>query len=216
MWRDAETWRSGLDACRILNIKTGPRWGHERGDCHPRRCPGAGRSCLVRWHAGIWAWAECTTFIFLRSKNFRLPGDVSASKRYWKEDIVDPEVTVSPQGTIQVPNLPGTGFQIKEDFIEYLTVRKGDAGAQNEGHPLRSYRYMVGLGVLRECLLDPEVESVVNGWPRPDAPRKHEKLRELVHANLLDLSAIEGELSGHDACFFCLGVTSAGNQRARI
>jgi uncharacterized protein YbjT (DUF2867 family) len=68
---------------------------------------------------------------------------------------------------------------------------------------------MVGLGVLRECLLDPDVESVVTVGRAPTG-QKHEKLRELVHANLLDLSAIEGELSGHDACFFCLGVTSAG------
>jgi uncharacterized protein YbjT (DUF2867 family) len=68
---------------------------------------------------------------------------------------------------------------------------------------------MVGLGVLRECLLDPDVESVVTVG-RAQTGQKHEKLRELVHANLLDLSAIEGELSGHDACFFCLGVTSAG------
>jgi uncharacterized protein YbjT (DUF2867 family) len=68
---------------------------------------------------------------------------------------------------------------------------------------------MVGLGVLRECLLDPDVESVVTVGRAPTG-QKHEKLRELVHANLLDLSAIEGELSGYDACFFCLGVTSAG------
>ena len=68
---------------------------------------------------------------------------------------------------------------------------------------------MVGLGVLRECLLDPDVESVVTVGRAPTG-QKHEKLRELVHANLLDLSAIEDELSGHDACFFCLGVTSAG------
>jgi uncharacterized protein YbjT (DUF2867 family) len=68
---------------------------------------------------------------------------------------------------------------------------------------------MVGLGVLRECLLDPDVESVVTVGRAPTG-QKHEKLRELVHANLLDLSAIEGELSGHDACFFSLGVTSAG------
>jgi uncharacterized protein YbjT (DUF2867 family) len=68
---------------------------------------------------------------------------------------------------------------------------------------------MVGLGVLRECLLDPDVESVLTVGRAPTS-QKHEKLRELVHANLLDFSAIEGELSGHDACFFCLGVTSAG------
>jgi uncharacterized protein YbjT (DUF2867 family) len=68
---------------------------------------------------------------------------------------------------------------------------------------------MVGQGVLRECLLDPDVQSVVTVGRAPTG-QKHEKLRELVHANLLDFSAIEGELSGHDACFFCLGVTSAG------
>jgi uncharacterized protein YbjT (DUF2867 family) len=68
---------------------------------------------------------------------------------------------------------------------------------------------MVGLGVLRECLLDPDVESVLTVGRTPTG-QKHEKLRELVHANLLDFSAIEGALSGHDACFFCLGVTSAG------
>jgi uncharacterized protein YbjT (DUF2867 family) len=68
---------------------------------------------------------------------------------------------------------------------------------------------MVGLGVLRECLLDPDVESVLTVGRAPTS-QKHEKLRELVHANLLDFSTIEGELSGHDACFFCLGVTSAG------
>ena len=69
---------------------------------------------------------------------------------------------------------------------------------------------MVGLGVLRECLLDPDVESVLTVGRAPTS-QKHEKLRELVHANLLDFSAIEGELSGYDACFFCLGVTSAGS-----
>lgn len=68
---------------------------------------------------------------------------------------------------------------------------------------------MVGQGVLRECLLDPDVESVLTVGRAPTS-QKHEKLRELVHANLVDFSAIEGELSGHDACFFCLGVTSAG------
>jgi O-succinylbenzoate synthase len=57
-------------------------------------------------------------------QNFSLPGDVSASKRYWKEDIVDPEVQVLPNGTIPVRDEPGTGYAIKEDFIEKLTVRK--------------------------------------------------------------------------------------------
>jgi O-succinylbenzoate synthase len=57
-------------------------------------------------------------------KNFTLPGDVSASKRYWKEDIIEPAVEVSQQGLITVPQTPGRGFQIKTDLIEKLTVRK--------------------------------------------------------------------------------------------
>src|SRR5713101_6323847 len=57
-------------------------------------------------------------------ENFRLPGDVSASKRYWKEDIIEPEVTVAPQGFIKVSDRPGTGYEVREDLIERLTVRK--------------------------------------------------------------------------------------------
>jgi uncharacterized protein YbjT (DUF2867 family) len=68
---------------------------------------------------------------------------------------------------------------------------------------------MVGQGVLRECLLDPEVESVlVIG--RSATGQRHEKLREIVHEDFFDFSAIEPELAGLDACFFCLGVSSAG------
>lgn len=68
---------------------------------------------------------------------------------------------------------------------------------------------MVGQGVLRECLLDPEVRSVLSVG-RSATGRQHAKLRELVHKDLSDLSSIEPELSGLDACFFCLGVSSAG------
>jgi O-succinylbenzoate synthase len=57
-------------------------------------------------------------------ENFTLPGDVSASKRYWKEDIVDQEVQVSLQGMIAISDQPGTGYRIREDLIEKLTVRK--------------------------------------------------------------------------------------------
>jgi O-succinylbenzoate synthase len=57
-------------------------------------------------------------------ENFRLPGDVSASKRYWKEDIIDPEVEVSREGLIAISDIPGTGYGVKEDLIERLTVRK--------------------------------------------------------------------------------------------
>jgi uncharacterized protein YbjT (DUF2867 family) len=72
---------------------------------------------------------------------------------------------------------------------------------------------MIGQGVLRECLADPEVESVVAVGRRETGPR-HEKLREIVHRDFFDFSSIEGELSGFDACFFCLGVSSAGMSEA--
>jgi uncharacterized protein YbjT (DUF2867 family) len=68
---------------------------------------------------------------------------------------------------------------------------------------------MVGQGVLRECLLDPDVESVVS-IGRGSAGLQDPKLRELLHNNFLDFSAIEDQLSGFDACFFCLGVSSVG------
>ena len=55
---------------------------------------------------------------------FTLPGDVSASARYWEEDIIDPPVTVSARGTIRVPDAPGIGFNINLQRIEALTVRK--------------------------------------------------------------------------------------------
>jgi len=68
---------------------------------------------------------------------------------------------------------------------------------------------MVGQGVLRECLLDDGVEQVLT-IGRVSTGQRHAKLREVVHKDLLDYSAIEGALSGYDACFFCLGVSAAG------
>jgi len=56
--------------------------------------------------------------------NFTLAGDVAASKRYWEEDIILPEVTVSAQGTIRVPTSPGIGFEPRLERIDKLTVRK--------------------------------------------------------------------------------------------
>jgi uncharacterized protein YbjT (DUF2867 family) len=68
---------------------------------------------------------------------------------------------------------------------------------------------MVGQGVLRECLLDPDVKTVLSIVRKATAPH-HAKLTELVHANFFDFSGIESQLTGLDACFFCLGVSSAG------
>ncbi len=68
---------------------------------------------------------------------------------------------------------------------------------------------MVGQGVLRECLLDADVEGVL-AIVRTSSLPNHEKLREIVHQDVSDLAAIEDRLSGYDACFFCLGVSSVG------
>ena len=72
---------------------------------------------------------------------------------------------------------------------------------------------MVGQGVLRECLLDNGVARVVT-LGRSATGQAHPKLREIVHANLLDLTPIESELRGLDACFYSLGATAAGKSEA--
>lgn len=120
--RDAEA-ALEMGACQIINIKVGRVGGmteakkvHDVALAHhvPVWCGGMLESGVGRVHN-----------IHLSSlENFRLPGDVSASKRYWKEDIIEPEVQVTPQGTIPVPDVPGTGYRVREDFIEQLTVRK--------------------------------------------------------------------------------------------
>jgi uncharacterized protein YbjT (DUF2867 family) len=68
---------------------------------------------------------------------------------------------------------------------------------------------MVGQGVLRECLLDPEVTSVLSIVRKPSG-QQHPKLREIVYRDFFDFSPMEPELAGLDACFYCLGVSSVG------
>lgn len=72
---------------------------------------------------------------------------------------------------------------------------------------------MVGQGVLRECLLDSDVQFVTAVGRTPTGVQ-HPKLRDLVHSNLWNYSSVEAELTGFDACFFCLGISSAGMQEA--
>jgi O-succinylbenzoate synthase len=110
-------------ACRIVNIKVGRVGGFtEARKIHdicqaqkiPVWCGGMLESGVGRAHNIALSTLE----------NFSLPGDVSASKRYWKEDVIDPEVQVSSQGMIAISDQPGTGYRIREDVIEKLTVRK--------------------------------------------------------------------------------------------
>ena len=73
---------------------------------------------------------------------------------------------------------------------------------------------MVGQGVLRECLLDPGVGKILS-VVRTATGARHGKLREIAHREFLNFSSIESELAGFDACFFCLGVSSAGMKEDR-
>lgn len=73
---------------------------------------------------------------------------------------------------------------------------------------------MVGQGVLRECLLNDGVQSVL-AVGRTASEQTHPKLSNLIHADLYNYSAIEKELSGYDACFFCLGVSASGMSEAQ-
>lgn len=72
---------------------------------------------------------------------------------------------------------------------------------------------MVGQGVLRELLLDPEVDGVLSIVRSPSG-QQHSKLRELVHRDFFDFTSVANELAGYDACFFCLGATSVGKSEA--
>jgi O-succinylbenzoate synthase len=120
--RDAEA-ALELAACRIINIKVGRLGGfseailvHDVAQAFnvPVWCGGMLESGIGRSH----------NVALSTLPNFTLPGDVSASKRYWEEDIIEPEVEVSRQGTIAVSNKPGLGYELREDLIEKLTVRK--------------------------------------------------------------------------------------------
>ena len=112
-----------IGACRIVNIKLGRVGGFRRAreihDCCqaaniPVWCGGMLESGVGRAH----------NIALSTLPNFVLPGDVSASKRYWKQDVVVPEVEVTPRGTIVVPQGPGIGYEVDRDRIELLTARK--------------------------------------------------------------------------------------------
>jgi O-succinylbenzoate synthase len=117
-----------MESCKIINIKLGRVGGfseaiavhnaaQERGI--PVWCGGMLESGVGRAHNIALSTLE----------NFRLPGDVSASARYWHEDIIEPEVTVSSEGEILISDAPGRGYEVRSDFVERLTVRKEEIRA---------------------------------------------------------------------------------------
>ena len=120
--RDAEA-AIELGACRIINVKVGRLGGFSEAIathdiCRQHKIP---VWCGGMLESGI---GRAQNVALSTLENFRLPGDVSASQRYWKEDIVEPEIEVSAQGTIAINDQPGTGYRVREDLIEKLTARK--------------------------------------------------------------------------------------------
>ena len=110
-------------ACRIINIKLGRVGGHTsarqihdlcQAKSVPVWCGGMLESGIGRAH----------NIAMSSLANFTLPGDVAASRRYWAEDIIEPEVEVSARGTIRVPTAPGIGYTPRIDRIESLTKRR--------------------------------------------------------------------------------------------
>ncbi|MGB8543410.1 MAG: o-succinylbenzoate synthase [Candidatus Acidiferrales bacterium] len=121
---DLEHARAAIEigACRIINIKLGRVGGHTPAKrihdlCQvksiPVWCGGMLESGIGRAH----------NIAMSTLANFTLPGDVSASRRYWDEDIIEPEVEVTRQGTIRVSSAPGIGYKPRLDRIESLTQR---------------------------------------------------------------------------------------------
>lgn len=111
-----------IGACKIINIKLGRVGGHRevravhdvcRDHGIPVWCGGMLESGVGRAHNVALSSLE----------NFSLPGDVSAGKRYWAEDIIDPPVEVSAEGQITQHDGPGIGYRVKEEFVDRLTVR---------------------------------------------------------------------------------------------
>jgi O-succinylbenzoate synthase len=131
--RDRRTAQAAIElgACRIINIKVGRVGGFSEAV--------AVHDAAVRANIPVWCGGMLEAGIG-RSHNialstlrgFTLPGDVSASKRYWKEDIIEPAVEVSSQGFIKVPTGPSRGFQIKTKFVDQLTTRKKELLASGQ------------------------------------------------------------------------------------
>ncbi len=121
---DAEEGRKaiGLGACRIINIKLGRVGGHADAKRLHDICQEHAVSvwCGGMLEAGI---GRAHNIAMSTQSNFRLPGDVSASKRYFERDIIDPEVEVDSHGRIHALNEAGIGFQPNMSRIEEVTVR---------------------------------------------------------------------------------------------
>lgn len=112
-----------MKACRVINIKLGRVGGHSEAKKIEQLCREA---CIPVWCGGMLesGIGRAHNIAMSSLRGFVMPGDVSASKRYWDEDIIDPQVEVSARGTIRVPVAPGLGYEVRKKRIEALTVRQ--------------------------------------------------------------------------------------------
>jgi O-succinylbenzoate synthase len=112
-----------LGACRIINVKLGRVGGHAEAQRVEQVCRAQGIHiwCGGMLESGI---GRAHNIAMSTLAGFTLPGDVSASARYWSEDIIEPPVSVSARGTINAPDAPGIGFKVNEKRVEELTVRR--------------------------------------------------------------------------------------------
>ncbi|HWS56042.1 MAG TPA: o-succinylbenzoate synthase [Pyrinomonadaceae bacterium] len=111
-----------LGACRVVNVKLGRVGGHAEARRVERVCREGG---VPVWCGGMLesGVGRAHNVAMATLEGFTLPGDVSASSRYWEEDIIDPPVTVTPRGTIHAPDAHGIGYEVSRRRVEALTVR---------------------------------------------------------------------------------------------
>jgi O-succinylbenzoate synthase len=112
-----------LGAGKIVNIKLGRVGGHAQAKLVEETCRSAN---IPVWCGGMLesGIGRAHNIAMSTLAGFTLPGDVSASKRYWHEDIIEPEVEVTKNGTIIAPEAPGIGFEINRNRIDKLAVRR--------------------------------------------------------------------------------------------
>jgi O-succinylbenzoate synthase len=120
-----------LEACRIVNVKLGRVGGHTEARRLQEACRERG---VPVWCGGMLesGVGRAHNIAMSTLPGFVLPGDVSASLRYWNEDIIEPGVEVTPQGTIRVPKTPGLGYTVVRERVEELTV------SRNQWHAKRA------------------------------------------------------------------------------
>jgi len=116
-------WAHELGACRIINIKPGRVGGLREAIRIHDYC--AANNIPV-WCGGMLETGigRAANVALASLPNFKLPGDISATKRYWKEDIVEEEFMLNPDGTLTVPTAPGLGVTVREDLLEKVALRK--------------------------------------------------------------------------------------------